>query len=46
LAGVALRASEPVAAGQLLELDVPEPRPLDLAPEPMELSVVYEDGIS
>jgi len=43
-AGVALRASEPVAAGQLLELDVPEPRPLDLAPEPMELNVVYEDG--
>jgi 23S rRNA pseudouridine1911/1915/1917 synthase len=43
-AGEPVRANDLVAAGAKLDLEVPDPRPLDLAPEPIPLSVVYEDA--
>ena len=42
--GVALRANAIVSPGTEVQLDVPEPRALDLAPAPdIPLSIVYED---
>ena len=41
--GEALKANEAVVPGAILELEVPDPRPLDLTPEAIPLSVVYED---
>ena len=43
LGGFPLKGSDPVTAGVSMELDVPDPRPLELTPEPMTLSIVYED---
>ncbi len=43
-AGEPVKANERVAAGTRLDLEVPDPRPLDLAPEPIPLTVVYEDA--
>jgi len=40
--GLALRASDRIAAGDVLDLDVPE-RSVRLAPERIEFGVVYED---
>ena len=42
--GAPLKGSEPAVPGLVIELEVPDPRPLDLAPEPIPLSVVYEDA--
>jgi 23S rRNA pseudouridine1911/1915/1917 synthase len=44
-AGVPIRASAPVVAGESLELVVPEPAPADgLAPDPtISLAIVYQD---
>jgi 23S rRNA pseudouridine1911/1915/1917 synthase len=42
-AGVVLKNNEPAVSGAVLELEVPDPKPLDLAPEPIPLTVVYED---
>jgi 23S rRNA pseudouridine1911/1915/1917 synthase len=42
-AGVAVKAKDSVVAGSTLELEVPDPTPLDLEPEQIPLSVVYED---
>jgi 23S rRNA pseudouridine1911/1915/1917 synthase len=42
--GNPLKGSETVVPGMVMELDVPDPRPLDLTPEAMTLSVVYEDA--
>jgi 23S rRNA pseudouridine1911/1915/1917 synthase len=42
--GVALKGSETVVPGMVVELEVPDPKPLDLTPEPMALSIVYEDA--
>jgi 23S rRNA pseudouridine1911/1915/1917 synthase len=41
---VPVKANDTAVPGSLLELDVPEPKPLDLTPEPIPLSVVYEDA--
>ncbi len=41
--GEALKANEGVVPGAILELEVPDPRPLELNPEAIPLSVVYED---
>ena len=41
--GRPLRASDVVAGGERLELVVPPATPLELTPETVELSVVYED---
>jgi 23S rRNA pseudouridine1911/1915/1917 synthase len=38
-----LRKSEPVAAGQRVEVDVPPPEPVSLVPENLPIDVVYED---
>jgi 23S rRNA pseudouridine1911/1915/1917 synthase len=43
LQGAPVRGSESVAPGMAFELEVPDPRPLELAPQPMDLSIVYED---
>jgi 23S rRNA pseudouridine1911/1915/1917 synthase len=44
-AGEPLRANAIVGPGTELQLDVPEPTPLDLAPAPdIPLKIVYEDG--
>jgi 23S rRNA pseudouridine1911/1915/1917 synthase len=44
-AGEPLRANAIVGPGTELQLDVPEPTPLDLAPAPdIPLRIVYEDG--
>ncbi len=42
--GTPIKANEPVVRGEVLELEIPDPRPLDLAPEAIPLSVVYEDA--
>ena len=41
--GVAAKRSHPVRAGEEIEIDVPEPRPIALEPEAIPLSVLYED---
>jgi 23S rRNA pseudouridine1911/1915/1917 synthase len=38
------RASQRVAAGDLVEAEPPEPLPSPLSPEPIELRVLYEDA--
>jgi 23S rRNA pseudouridine1911/1915/1917 synthase len=42
--GATIKAREAAVPGSLLELDVPEPRRLEVAPEPIPLTVVYEDA--
>jgi 23S rRNA pseudouridine1911/1915/1917 synthase len=42
--GAAGRASQRVAAGELLEAEPPEPSPSPLAPEPIALAVLHEDA--
>jgi 23S rRNA pseudouridine1911/1915/1917 synthase len=44
LDGRAPRKSEPLAAGQTLEVEVPEPVALTVEPEPLPLDIVYEDA--
>lgn len=44
LDGRAPRKSEPLAAGQRLEVDVPEPVPLALEPEALPVDILYEDA--
>jgi 23S rRNA pseudouridine1911/1915/1917 synthase len=44
LGDVPVKANDTAVPGSSLELEVPEPKPLDLAPEPIPLSVVYEDA--
>jgi 23S rRNA pseudouridine1911/1915/1917 synthase len=43
-AGEPVKANDLVTPGEELVLEVPDPRPLDLAPEPIPLTVVYEDA--
>src|SRR5664280_2624178 len=43
LAGVAIKANVPVVPGEIVELEVPDPRPLELEAEAIPLSIVYED---
>jgi 23S rRNA pseudouridine1911/1915/1917 synthase len=38
-----LRASDPVVSGESYEVSVPAEEPLAIAPDPMQLAVVYED---
>ena len=42
--GAPVRPSHPLRAGDLVEVSVPPPAPTDIAPQPMALSVVYEDS--
>jgi 23S rRNA pseudouridine1911/1915/1917 synthase len=44
VAGNPIKANEPIAAGEVLELEIPDPRPLELTPEAIPLSVIYEDA--
>lgn len=39
-----LKANESVFAGEVIELEVPDPRPLEVVAEAIPLSVVYEDA--
>ncbi len=41
--GSPVKSNEPIVPGEVLDLEIPDPKPLDLAPEPIPLSVVYED---
>ena len=41
--GAEPRKSEPLAAGQLVEVEVPAPAPLDVEPEDIPLRIVFED---
>jgi len=43
-AGLPVKANESIFTGQVVELEVPDPRPLELTPEPIPLTVVYEDA--
>src|SRR5664280_2987503 len=43
-AGIPIKANDQIVTGQVVELEIPDPRPLDLTPEDIPLSVVYEDG--
>ena len=43
VAGNPIKANESIVAGEVLELEIPDPRPLELTPEAIPLSVVYED---
>ena len=43
LAGVAIKANVTVVPGGTVELQVPDPRPLDLEAEAIPLAIVYED---
>lgn len=42
--GLPLKANESVFSGEVIELEVPDPRPLELTPEEIPLTVVYEDA--
>ena len=42
--GRILKKNERLQAGQTLEVTIPEPEPLTLAPEDIPLDIVYEDG--
>ncbi|MGD0017704.1 MAG: RluA family pseudouridine synthase [Candidatus Limnocylindrales bacterium] len=42
-AGSAVKANDTIIPGWVLELEVPDPRPLELEAESIPLSVVYED---
>jgi 23S rRNA pseudouridine1911/1915/1917 synthase len=44
VAGNPVKANQAVFPGEIVELEIPDPVPLDLAPESIPLSVVYEDG--
>jgi 23S rRNA pseudouridine1911/1915/1917 synthase len=44
VAGVPIKANQTIFRDEIVELEIPEPRPLDLTPEPIPLSVVYEDA--
>ena len=44
LGGRPPRPSQKVKAGQKLSVTVPDPEPIDLTPENMNLEVLYEDG--
>src|SRR5437867_365858 len=41
--GRARKASHRLAAGEMVEVEIPPPPPEELVPEPIALSVVYED---
>jgi 23S rRNA pseudouridine1911/1915/1917 synthase len=41
--GKARKASHRVAAGEVIEVEVPPPPPEELVPEPIALAIVYED---
>jgi 23S rRNA pseudouridine1911/1915/1917 synthase len=43
IGGAACRASQRVAAGELLEAEPPAPLPSPLAPEPIALAILHED---
>ena len=43
-AGSPVKANEPVVWGEVLELEIPEPKPLEMLPEDIPISVVYEDA--
>src|ERR1035437_3004174 len=43
VAGAPIKANEPVVKGEIVELGIPDPTPLELTPEAIPLSVVYED---
>jgi len=43
LNGQPARASQPVRAGDVVTLDEPPPVPIALAPEPIDLSILFED---
>jgi 23S rRNA pseudouridine1911/1915/1917 synthase len=42
--GQRLKANESIFAGEVVELEVPDPRPLELTPEPIPLTAAYEDA--
>jgi 23S rRNA pseudouridine1911/1915/1917 synthase len=43
VAGLPIKSNEQVMPGQIIELEVPDPIPLELEPESIPLSIVYED---
>jgi 23S rRNA pseudouridine1911/1915/1917 synthase len=44
IGGVPIKANEIVVPGEVIELEVPEPKPLEMEAEDIPLSVVYEDA--
>jgi 23S rRNA pseudouridine1911/1915/1917 synthase len=44
VAGLPVKANQTVSPGEVVDLEIPEPRPLELVPEAIPLSVVYEDA--
>jgi 23S rRNA pseudouridine1911/1915/1917 synthase len=44
VAGRPAKSNQPVKAGQDVEIDVPDPVEVSLAPEALDLAIVYEDG--
>jgi len=43
VAGLPIKSNEQVVPGEIIELEVPDPIPLELEPESIPLSIVYED---
>ena len=44
LAGRPVRKNYRTAPGDVLEVDIPAPQPVDLVPQDIPLDIVYEDG--
>jgi 23S rRNA pseudouridine1911/1915/1917 synthase len=44
VAGVPVKANQTVSPSEVVDLEIPEPRPLELLPEAIPLSVVHEDA--
>jgi len=42
-AGAPIKANEPAVPGLVVDLEIPDPRPLELDAEPIPLAVAYED---
>ncbi|WP_276356011.1 RluA family pseudouridine synthase [Cohnella caldifontis] len=42
--GLAIKPNARVAAGDLVEVTIPEPEPVEIVPENIPLDIVYEDG--
>jgi 23S rRNA pseudouridine1911/1915/1917 synthase len=43
-AGRPVKANEPAVSGQVVDMEIPDPAPLELEAEDIPISVVYEDG--
>ena len=42
--GIPARSSRPVSPGEIVDVEIPSPEPLDLTPEPLALEILHSDA--